>query len=62
VAIIDVQCIKSADKGGCHINAHCYDSGKYVKDNKRRFLVDIEGLIPHAIVTPADIHDRNGGA
>jgi transposase len=38
------------------------DADKKVKGKKRHVLVDTQGLMLHAIVTAADIHDRDGGA
>jgi transposase len=61
-AIIDAQSVKSAEKGGAHIDPHGYDAGKKVKGKKRHVLVDTEGLVLHAIVTAADVQDRDGGA
>jgi transposase len=62
VAIIDAQSVKSAEKGGAHIDSHGYDAGKKIKGKKRHVLVDARGLVLHAIVTAADIQDRDGGA
>ena len=39
-----------------------YDAGKKVKGKKRHVLVDTLGLLLDAIVHPADIQDRDGGA
>ena len=62
-AIIDAQSVKSAEKGGAHIDPHGYDAGKKVKAARSgTFLVDTQGLMLHAIVTAADIQDRDGGA
>jgi len=61
-AIIDAQSVKSAEKGGAYIDPHGYDAGKKVKGKKRHVLVDTEGLVLHAIVTAADVQDRDGGA
>jgi transposase len=61
-AIIDAQSVKSAEKGGAHIGPHGYDAGKKIKGKKRHVLVDTHGLVLHAIVTAADIQDRDGGA
>src|ERR1700723_1622369 len=61
-AIIDAQSVKSGEKGGAHIDPHGYDAGKKVKGKKRHVLVDTQGLVLHAIVTAADIQDRDGGA
>jgi transposase len=36
--------------------------GKKIKGKKRHVLVDTEGLVLHAIVTAAEIQDRDGGA
>ena len=58
-AIIDAQSVKSAEKGGAHIDPHGYDAGKKVKGKKRHVLVDTQGLMLHAIVTAADIQDRD---
>jgi hypothetical protein len=49
-------------KGGVHIDPLEYDAGRKVKGKKRHILVDTQGLVLHAIVTAADIQDRNGGA
>ena len=61
-AIIDAQSVKSAEKGGAQIDPRGYDAGKKVKGKKRHILVDTQGLVLHAIVTAADIQDRDGGA
>ena len=61
-AIIDAQSVKSAEKGGASIDPHGYDAGKKVKGKKRHVLVDTQGLMLHAIVTSADVQDRDGGA
>ena len=61
-AIIDAQSVKSAEKGGTHIDPHGYDAGKKVKGKKRHVLVDTQGLMLHSIVTAADVQDRDGGA
>src|SRR6202046_5754604 len=61
-AIVDAQSVKSAEKGGASIDPHGYDAGKKVKGKKRHVLVDSQGFVLHAIVTAADIQDRDGGA
>jgi transposase len=61
-AIIDAQSVKSAEKGGAHIDPHGYDAGKKIKGKKRHVLVDTQGLMLHSIVTAADIQDRDDGA
>jgi transposase len=38
-----------------------YDAGKQVKGKKRHVLVDTQGLVCQALVTPADVQDRDGG-
>jgi transposase len=60
-AVIDSQCVKSAEKGAC-IDPHGYDAGKKIKGKKRHIVVDTTGLLMHAIVHAADIQDRDGGA
>ena len=49
-------------KRGASIDPHGYDAGKKVKGKKRHVLVDTQGVLLHAIVTAADIQDRDGGA
>src|SRR5689334_25234783 len=49
-------------KGGIRIGPSGYDAGKKVTGKKRHILVDTLGLLLHAIVHPADIQDRDGGA
>ena len=49
-------------KSGASIDPHGYDAGKKVKGKKRHVLVDTQGFVLHAIVTAADIQDRDGGA
>jgi len=61
-AVIDSQSVKSAEKGGANIDPHGYDAGKKIKGKKRHILVDMQGLLLHAIVHAADIQDRDGGA
>ena len=61
-AIIDAQSVKAAEKGGAHVDRHGYDAGKKVKGKKRHVLVDTQGLMLHAIVTAADMQDRDGEA
>ncbi|HMH96135.1 MAG TPA: IS5 family transposase [Bradyrhizobium sp.] len=59
--IVDSQSVKSAEKGGFSIDAHGFDAGKLIKGKKRHILVDTLGLLLHALVTPADVQDRDGG-
>jgi len=58
--VIDSQSVKSAKKGAC-IDPNGYDAGKKIKGKKRHILVDMVGLLLHAIVHPADVQDRDGG-
>jgi transposase len=60
-AIIDSQSVKSAEKGGVSIDPHGYDAGKKIKGKKRHVLVDTQGLLLHAIVSTAQMQDRDGG-
>lgn len=49
-------------RGGRCIDPHGYDAGKKIKGKKRHILVDTIGLLLQALVHPADIQDRDGGA
>jgi len=60
--VIDSQSVKSTEKGGRTIDPNGYDAGKKIKGKKRHIIVDTVGLLLHAIVHPADIQDRDGGA
>jgi putative transposase len=40
--VIDSQSVKSAEKGGAHIDPSGYDAGKKIKGKKRHILVDTE--------------------
>ena len=59
--VIDSQSVKSAEKGGAHIDPSGYDAGKKINGKKRHILVDTEGLLLHAVVHPADVQERDGG-
>ena len=59
--MIDSQSVKSAEKGGPRIDPHGFDAGKLIKGKKRHVLVDTLGLVLHALVTAADVQDRDGG-
>jgi transposase len=48
-------------KGGACIDPHGFDAGKLIKGKKRHVLVDTLGLLLHALVTSADVQDRDGG-
>jgi transposase len=48
-------------KSGSGIDPHGFDAGKLIKGKKRHVLVDILGPMLHALVTAADVQDREGG-
>ena len=48
-------------KRGPSIDPHGFDAGKLIKGKKRHILVDRLGLLLHALVTAADVQDRDGG-
>ena len=48
-------------KRGERIDPHGFDGGKLIKGKKRHVLVDTLGLLLHALVTSADVQDRDGG-
>ena len=58
VGAIDSQSVKSAEKGGARIDPNGYDAGKKIKGKMRHILVDMLGLLLHAVVHPANIQDR----
>jgi transposase len=41
--------------------SHGFVGGKLMKGKKRHVLVDTLGLLLHALVTSADVQDRDGG-
>src|SRR5271163_4654448 len=43
--VIDSQSVKSAEKGGAHIDPSGYDAGKKIKGKKRHILVDTMAVI-----------------
>jgi transposase len=51
---------KRRKRGAC-IDPKGYDAGKKVSGKKRHIVVDMQGLLMHAVVHPADIQDRDGG-
>ena len=46
---------------GAFIDTHGFDAGKLIKGKKRHILVDMQGLLLHAIIHSAGIQDRDGG-
>src|SRR5277367_1147868 len=48
-------------KRGASIGPHGFDAGKLIKGKKRHILVDMQGLLLHAIVHSAGVQDRDGG-
>ena len=56
-----LETVKSAEKGGASIDPHGFDAGKLIKGKKRHLLVDMQGLPLQALVTSADVQDRDGG-
>ena len=55
------ECKRRGKRGAC-IDPSGYDAGKKIKGKKRHILVDTVGLLLHAVVHPASIQDRDGGA
>ena len=48
-------------KRGLSVDPHGFDAGKLIKGKKRHILVDMQGLLLHAIVHSAGVQDRDGG-
>src|SRR5947209_14996472 len=48
-------------KRGARIDPHGFDGGKLIRGKKRHVLVDTLGLLLHALITSADVQDRDGG-
>jgi transposase len=44
------------------VDSSGYDAGKKVKGKKRHVLVDTLGLVLQALVSPANVQDRDGGS
>jgi transposase len=59
--VIDSQSVKSTEKGGPALIQTAFDADKKIKGKKRHIVVDMVGLLLHAVVHPADIQDRDGG-
>ena len=45
-------------KRGPSIDPHGFDAGKLIKGKKRHILVDMQGLLLHAIIHSAGVQDR----
>jgi putative transposase len=52
---------KKAPYKGAFIDSHGFDAGRLIKGKKRHILVDMQGLLLHAIVHAAGVQDRDGG-
>jgi transposase len=48
-------------KRGPSVDPHGFDASKLIKGKKRHILVDMQGLLLHAIVHSAGVQDRDGG-
>ena len=48
-------------KRGPSVDPHGFDAGKLIKGKKRHILVDMQGLLLHAIIHSAGVQDRDGG-
>lgn len=60
IAIIDSQSVKSAERGGPHVDPIGYDAGKKVKGIKRNLVVDSLGLMLAGQIQTASVQDRDG--
>ena len=54
--VVDSQSVKTADQPG----VRGYDGAKKVKGRKRHVLVDTQGFLLEALVSAADLNDRQG--
>lgn len=59
-AIIDSQSVQGGDT--VHRSTRGYDAGKKTNGRKRHIVVDTNGLLLAAAVTPGSIQDRDGAA
>ena len=48
-------------RAGARIDPLGFDAGKMIKGKKRHILVDMQGLLLHAIIHSAGVQDRDGG-
>lgn len=54
-AVLDSQSVKTSQRG-----ARGYDAHKQVMGRKRHLLVDTQGFVLKAVVSAADVQDRDG--
>ena len=59
--VIDSLRVKSAEKGGAHIDPSGYDAGEKMTARTTYPGRCTEGLLLHAVVHPADVQERDGG-
>jgi len=55
--VIDSQSVLTGPSGG----AVGYDAGKHIRGRKRHLVVDTEGFLVAAVVTPANVQDPTAG-
>lgn len=58
-AVVDAQAVRSGGVGVAGVRG--YDAGKRVVGRKRHALVDTDGRLLLAAVSPASLHDSHGG-
>lgn len=61
-AVMDAQAARSGTVGVAPKGMHGYDAAKRVVGRKRHALVDTDGRLLLAAVSPASLHDSRGGA